>query len=85
MSDLTSSDVITYAKSKDGARVKEAIHSILANKIMTGIEVKKAEVSKAMFGPVVQPEESKEKSESPPVAPHERKEEPIEEPAAAEA
>ena len=64
MSDLTSSDVITYAKSKDGARVKEAIHSILANKIMTGIEAKKADVARAMFGPVVQPEESKVKSDS---------------------
>ena len=74
MSDPTSSDIITYAKSKDGARVKETIHSILANKIMTGIEAKKAEVSKAMFGPVVQPEESKEKSDSP-----------LEEPAAVEA
>ena len=83
MSDPTSSDVITYAKSKDGARVKETIHSILANKIMTGIEAKKAEVSKAMFGPVVQPEESKEKSDSPLVA--EEIEEPIEEPAAVEA
>ena len=83
MSDLTSSDIITYTKSEDGARVKEAIHSILANKIMTGIEAKKAEVSKAMFGPVVQPEESKEKSESPSAA--EEIEEPIEEPAAAEA
>ena len=83
MSDSTSSDVITYAKSEDGARVKETIQSILANKIMTGIEAKKAEVSKAMFGPVVQPEESKEKSESPSAA--EEIEEPIEEPAAAEA
>ena len=83
MSDPTSSDVITYAKSKDGARVKEAIHSILANKIMTGIEAKKAEVSKAMFGPVVQPEESKEKSES--LSAAEEIEEPIEEPAAVEA
>ena len=83
MSDPTSSDVITYAKSKDGARVKETIHSILANKIMTGIEAKKAEVSKAMFGPVVQPEESKEKSDSSLAA--EEIEEPIEEPAAVEA
>ena len=83
MSDPTSSDVITYAKSKDGARVKETIHSILANKIMTGIEAKKAEVSKAMFGPVVQPEESKEKSDNPLTA--EEIEEPIEEPAAVEA
>jgi hypothetical protein len=83
MSDLTSSDVVTYAKSEDGARVKEAIHSILANKIMTGIEAKKAEVSKAMFGPVVQPEESKEKSDNPLAA--EEIEEPIEEPAAVEA
>ena len=83
MSDLTSSDVITYAKSKDGARVKETIHSILANKIMTGIEAKKAEVSKAMFGPVVQPEESKEKSDNPLAA--EEIEEPIEEPVAVEA
>ncbi len=83
MSDPTSSDVITYAKSGDGARVKETIHSILANKIMTGIEAKKAEVSKAMFGPVVQPEESKEKSDSPSAA--EEIEEPIEEPVAVEA
>ena len=83
MSDPTSSDVITYAKSKDGARVKETIHSILANKIMTGIEAKKAEVSKAMFGPVVQPEESKEKLDSPSAA--EEIEEPMEEPAAVEA
>ena len=83
MSDPTSSDVITYAKSKDGARVKETIHSILANKIMTGIEAKKAEVSKAMFGPVVQPEEQKEMSDSPSAA--EEIEEPIEEPAAVEA
>ena len=83
MSDPTSSDVITYAKSKDGARVKETIHSILANKIMTGIEAKKVEVSKAMFGPVVQPEESKEKLDSPSAA--EEIEEPIEEPAAVEA
>ncbi len=83
MSDPTSSDIITYAKSKDGARVKETIHSILANKIMTGIEAKKAEVSKAMFGPVVQPEESKEKSDSPSAA--EEIEEPIEEPVAVEA
>ena len=79
MSDPTSSDIITYAKSKDGARVKETIHSILANKIMTGIEAKKAEVSKAMFGPVVQPEESKEKSDSSLAA------EEIEEPVAVEA
>ena len=83
MSDPTSSDIITYAKSKDGARVKETIHSILANKIMTGIEAKKVEVSKAMFGPVVQSEESKEKSDSPLAA--EEIEEPIEEPAAVEA
>ena len=83
MSDLTSSDIITYAKSKDGARVKEAIHSILANKIMTVIEAKKADVSKAMFGPVVQPEESKENLDSPSAA--EEIEEPIEEPAAVEA
>jgi len=81
MSDLTSSDIITYAKSGDGARVKETIQAILANKIMTGIEAKKAEVSKAMFGPVVQPEESKEKLSSPAA---EEIEEPIEEPAAVE-
>ena len=46
---------------------------------MTGIEAKKAEVSKAMFGPVVQPEESKEKSDSSLAA------EEIEEPVAVEA
>ena len=83
MSDLTSSDIITYAKSGDGARVKETIQAILANKIMTGIEAKKADVSRAMFGPVVQPEESKVKSDSSSAA--EEIEEPIEEPAAVEA
>ena len=83
MSDPTPSDIITYVKSEDGARVKETIQAILANKIMTGIEAKKADVSRAMFGPVVQPEESKVKSDSPSVA--EEIEEPIEEPAAAEA
>ena len=83
MSDLTSSDIITYAKSGDGARVKETIQAILANKIMTGIEAKKADVSRAMFGPVVQPEESKVKSDNPSAA--EEIEEPIEEPAAVEA
>ena len=83
MSDSTPSDIITYAKSGDGARVKETIQAILANKIMTGIEAKKADVSKAMFGPVVQPEESKVKSDSPSAA--EEIEEPIEEPAAVEA
>ena len=83
MSDPTPSDIITYVKSEDGARVKETIQAILANKIMTGIEAKKAEVSKAMFGPVVQPEESTEMSDSPSAA--EEIEEPIEEPAAAEA
>ena len=83
MSDPTPSDIITYVKSEDGARVKETIQAILANKIMTGIEAKKAEVSKAMFGPVVQPEESKEISDSSLAA--EEIEEPIEEPAAVEA
>ena len=83
MSDPTSSDIITYAKSEDGARVKETIQAILANKIMTGIEAKKADVSRAMFGTVVQPEESKVKSDSPSAA--EEIEEPIEEPAAVEA
>jgi len=68
MSDPTPSDIITYAKSGDGARVKETIQAILANKIMTGIEAKKADVSRAMFGPVVQPEESKVKSDSPSAA-----------------
>ena len=83
MSDPTPSDIITYAKSEDGARVKETIQAILANKIMTGIEAKKADVSRAMFGPVVQPEESKVKSDSPSAA--EEIEEPIEEPSAVEA
>ena len=83
MSDPTPSDIITYTKSEDGARVKETIQAILANKIMTGIEAKKADVSRAMFGPVVQPEESKVKSDNPSAA--EEIEEPIEEPAAVEA
>ena len=83
MSDPTPSDIITYVKSEDGARVKETIQAILANKIMTGIEAKKADVSRAMFGPVVQPEESKVKSDNPSAA--EEIKEPIEEPAAVEA
>ena len=83
MSDYTPQDIINYAKTEDGARVKEAIHSILADKIMTGIEGKKAEVSKAMFGPVVQPEEPEVELDSPPAA--EKVEEPTEELAAIEA
>ena len=58
MSDLTSSDIITYAKSGDGARVKEAIQSVLADKVVRGLEAKKAEVAQAMFNSAVKPESS---------------------------
>ena len=41
-----------YAISNDGSRVKDAIQSVVANKIMKGMEVKKAEVAQAMFNTV---------------------------------
>ena len=58
MSDYTSDDIVKYSTSKDGARVKEAIQSVLANKVVRGLEAKKAEVAQAMFNSAVKPESS---------------------------
>ena len=58
MSDYTPEDIVKYSTSKDGARVKEAIQSVLANKVVRGLEAKKAEVAQAMFNSAVKPESS---------------------------
>ena len=52
MSDYSTEDIVKYSISGDGARVKEAIQSVVASKIMTGMESKKAEVAQAMFNTV---------------------------------
>ena len=56
MSDYTPDDIVKYSTSKDGARVKEAIQSVLAGKVVRGLEAKKAEVAQAMFNSAVKPE-----------------------------
>ena len=58
MSDYTPEDIVKYSTSKDGARVKEAIQSVLANKGVRGLEAKTAEVAQAMFNSAVNPESS---------------------------
>ena len=52
MSDYSTEDIVKYSISGDGARVKEAIQSVVASKIMAGMESKKAEVAQAMFNTV---------------------------------
>ena len=52
MSDYSTEDIVKYSISGDGARVKEDIQSVVASKIMTGMESKKAEVAQAMFNTV---------------------------------
>ena len=52
MSDYSSEDIVKYSISGDGARVKEAIHGVLADKVMKHLEAKKAEVAQSMFNPV---------------------------------
>ena len=52
MSDYSTEDIVKYAISGDGSRVKETIHGVVADKIMKGIETKKAEVAQAMFNTV---------------------------------
>ena len=52
MSDYSTEDIVKYSISGDGARVKDAIQSVVASKIMTGMETKKAEVAQAMFNTV---------------------------------
>ena len=60
MSDYSTEDIVKYSISGDGARVKEAIQSVVASKIMTGMESKKAEVAQAMFNTVPVPEPKQE-------------------------
>ena len=52
MSDYSTEDIVKYAISSDGSRVKEAIQGVIAKKIMTDMETKKAEVAQAMFNTV---------------------------------
>ncbi|SVB05852.1 uncharacterized protein METZ01_LOCUS158706 [marine metagenome] len=52
MSDYSTEDIVKYSISGDGSRVKDAIQSVVASKIMTGMEAKKAEVAQAMFNTV---------------------------------
>jgi len=52
MSDYSTEDIVKYSISSDGSRVKEAIQSVIANKIMKNLEAKKAEVAQAMFNTV---------------------------------
>ena len=53
MSDYSPEDVVKYSTTKDGARVKEAIHGVIANKVMKALEAKKAEVAQSMFNSAV--------------------------------
>ena len=53
MSDYSTEDIVKYSISGDGARVKDAIQSVVADKIMKGLEAKKAEVAQAMFNSAV--------------------------------
>ena len=52
MSDYSTEDIVKYSISGDGSRVKDAIQGVVANKIMKGMEAKKAEVAQAMFNTV---------------------------------
>ena len=53
MSDYTPDDIVNYSNTKDGARVKEAIQGVMANKVMKALEAKKAEVAQAMFNSAI--------------------------------
>jgi len=52
MSDYSTEDIVKYSVTGDGARVKDAIQSVIASKIMAGMEAKKAGVAQAMFNTV---------------------------------
>ena len=52
MSDYSTEDIVKYSISGDGSRVKDAIQGVVANKVMKGLEAKKAEVAQAMFNTV---------------------------------
>ena len=56
MSDYSTEDIVKYSISGDGSRVKDAIQGVVANKIMKGMEAKKAEVAQAMFNTVPAPD-----------------------------
>ncbi len=60
MSDYSTEDIVKYSISGDGSRVKETIQSVVASKIMKGMEAKKAEVAQAMFNTVPVPEPKQE-------------------------
>ena len=60
MSDYSTEDIVKYSISGDGSRVKDAIQGVVANKIMKGMETKKAEVAQAMFNTVPVPEPKQE-------------------------
>ena len=60
MSDYSTEDIVKYSISGDGSRVKEAIQGVVANKIMKGMEAKKAEVAQKMFNTVPVPEPKQE-------------------------
>ena len=60
MSDYSTEDIVKYSISGDGSRVKETIQSVVASKIMTGMETKKAEVAQAMFNTVPVPDAKQE-------------------------
>ena len=52
MSDYSTEDIVKYSVTGDGARVKDAIQSVIASKIMAGMEAKKPGVAQAMFNTV---------------------------------
>ena len=56
MSDYTPDDIVKYSLTQDGARVKEAIQGVLEDKILKGMEAKKAEGAQSMFNSAVNPE-----------------------------
>ena len=60
MSDYSTEDIVKYSISGDGSRVKETIQSVIASKIMAGMESKKAEVAQAMFNTVPVPDAKQE-------------------------
>ena len=60
MSDYSTEDIVKYSISGDGSRVKETIQGVVANKIMKGMEAKKAEVAQAMFNTVPLPDATQE-------------------------
>lgn len=56
MSDYTPEDIVKYTISGDGSKVKEALQSVLADKIMTAIQDKKSDVAQSMFNSTLKQE-----------------------------